>query len=111
MKAMTLASVTRNATGSAMIRHIVFFSAKRPEDAGAVAQGLSMLAGIPEAKHFEVKRNSRRDALSQEVDVVVYAEFEDYAALDRYKAHPLYQEAIRVVRPLRELRLAVDYEV
>ncbi|RWB25255.1 MAG: hypothetical protein EOQ42_35210, partial [Mesorhizobium sp.] len=31
--------------------------------------------------------------------------------LAAYKAHPLYQEAIKRVRPLRELRLAADYEI
>ena len=28
-----------------------------------------------------------------------------------YKAHPLYQESINIVRPLREIRLAADYEI
>ena len=32
-------------------------------------------------------------------------------AFDRYKAHGLYQESIRVVRPLRDTRVAVDYHV
>jgi quinol monooxygenase YgiN len=40
----------------------------------------------------------------------VYAEFKDEAALAAYKAHPIYQVSIAKVRPLRELRLAVDFE-
>ena len=48
------------------------------------------------------------DQISNEVDVVVYAEFEDAAALAAYKAHPTYAEATRLVRPLRELRLSAD---
>ena len=48
---------------------------------------------------------------SGEIDVIVHGEFDDAAALARYKAHPIYQETIGVVRPLREVRIAVDYEV
>ncbi|NBO19088.1 MAG: Dabb family protein [Proteobacteria bacterium] len=93
-----------------MIRHIVFFSAKDAQDIARMEQGLSLLAQIPECLHFEVSRNSKRDGLSQEIDLVVYAEFADYEALARYKQHANYQESIRLVRPLRELRLAVDFE-
>lgn len=45
------------------------------------------------------------------MDVIVYGEFDDAAALAAYKAHELYAEAIRRVRPLRELRFAADFEV
>lgn len=93
-----------------MIRHIVFFSAKEPQHLASMEQGLSLLAQIPECLHFEVCRNSKRDGLSQEIDLVVYAEFADYDALERYKQHPNYQESIRLVRPLREMRVAVDFE-
>ena len=93
-----------------MIRHIVLFSAKQAVDVDAVRAGLERLKGIPDAAHLEIALNSRQDALSDEIDVVVYGEFADEAALRAYKAHPLYQEAIREVRPLRDLRIAVDYE-
>jgi hypothetical protein len=92
-----------------MIRHIVFFSARTPDDVDAVVEGLSILAGIPHARRLEVARNAKTDPLSREVDVVVYGEFDDEAALEAYKAHPLYQESIRRVRPLRELRLAAHF--
>lgn len=92
-----------------MLRHIVFFSAKQPENLEAIEKGLWLLAQIPESLHFEVGRNMRRDGLSSEVDLVVYAEFADEAALERYKAHPIYAEAIKVVRPLRDIRLAADF--
>lgn len=92
-----------------MLRHIVFFSAKNPADIPRIREGLAMLANIPEHLHFEVAENSRADGFSSEVDVVVYAEFADEAALARYKAHPIYQQAIDVVRPLREMRLAADF--
>lgn len=91
-----------------MLRHIVFFSAKQAEDLDTIEQGLWLLAKIPESLHFEVTRNIKRDGLSTDVDLVVYAEFADEAALARYKEHPLYLEAIHIVRPLREMRVAAD---
>lgn len=91
-----------------LIRHIVFFSAARPEDAGAVERGLRKLGGIPHSRLFEVSRNMKVDPLGDEVDVVVYAEFEDEAALAAYKAHPIYAETTRHVRPMRELRFSAD---
>ncbi|MFI0843128.1 Dabb family protein [Mesorhizobium sp. IMUNJ 23232] len=91
-----------------MIRHIVFFSAGRPEDVAAVEAGLRKLARIPHSSLFEVSRNMKVDPLGDAVDVVVYAEFKDEAALAAYKAHPLYAETTREVRPLRELRFSAD---
>ena len=94
-----------------MIRHIVFFSAADPDDIGRVEEGLMMLAEIPHARHFEVGRNLQSDRIGDErVDLVVYAEFEDEAALAAYKAHPVYAACIARVRPLRELRIAADFE-
>lgn len=91
------------------IRHVVFFSAKDRKDLPQIVEGLSRLGGIPHSERFEVVENSRADALSSEVDVVVYAEFTDAEALAAYKAHPIYQEAIALVRPLRDLRIAADF--
>lgn len=92
-----------------MIRHIVFFSVPRAEDLDAVEAGLKLLATIPAASRLEVGRNLKRDAWSEEVDLVVYGEFADAAALAAYKAHPTYAESIRRVKPLREMRIAADF--
>lgn len=91
------------------IRHVVLFSARDKADVARIVEGLSLLRGIPHASLFEVVENHGVDALSGEIDVVVYAEFADAAALAAYKAHPLYQQSIDVVRPLRELRIAADF--
>lgn len=93
-----------------MIRHIVFFTAKSERDLGEILEGLSILKEIPHAIKLDVTANRKSDPISQEVDVVVYGEFEDSAALDAYKGHEIYQESIRRVRPLRELRFAADFE-
>ena len=91
-----------------MIRHIVFFTVKRKEDLNEVRARLNDLGAIPHSLRFEVSLNRRIDPLSKEVDLVVYAEFADEAALEAYRSHPLYAEATRRVQPLRELRFAVD---
>ena len=92
-----------------MIRHIVFFTARDASDIDAVVDGLELLGTIPHSQHFEVRRNDKLDQIGNDVDVVVYAEFADSAALAAYKAHPTYAEATRLVRPLREVRLAADF--
>jgi len=90
-----------------MIRHIVFFTV--PSDRlDAAEAGLKPLERIVHADVLEVRRNLRDDALSGEVDLVVYGEFADAAALARYKADPIYAQAIQAVRPLRHLRVAAD---
>ena len=94
-----------------MIRHIVFFSAADPEDVERIREGLMMLAEIPHARHFEVGHNLQSDTIAgARVDVVVYAEFEDEAALAAYKAHPTYAACTARVRPLRDLRIAADFK-
>jgi Stress responsive A/B Barrel Domain len=94
-----------------MIRHIVLFTAKDKEDIGQMIDGLSLLRAIPHARRLEVVRNRKTDQLGNDIDVVVYGEFDSEAELAAYKAHDLYQESIKRVRPLRELRFAADYDV
>ncbi|MCI2395265.1 Dabb family protein [Aliiroseovarius sediminis] len=93
-----------------MIRHIVFFTVKRPEDRETVREGLELLKDIPDCRLLEVGVNLADDPIpGPSPDFVVYGEFDDAAQLAAYKAHPLYQQAIERVRPLRELRIAADY--
>lgn len=93
-----------------MIRHIVFFSVKDPAQLEEVEEGLKLLTQSPHPSLLEVRRNLRRDLFGNDVDLVVYGEFPDQAALDAYKADPLYQRSIDRVRPLRDLRIAADIE-
>lgn len=94
-----------------MIRHIVFFNARKREDVQRIADELKGLGRIPHCSFFEVGLNRRVDRLSgADVDVIVYAEFADEAALEAYKAHPIYQDMITRVQPLRDMRIAADFE-
>ena len=93
-----------------MIRHIVFFSARDRTDLERIRAGLSILTEIPHALRLEIGENVKTDQLGGEVDLVVYGEFDDAEALAAYKAHPNYQRSIDIVRPLREIRIAADYD-
>ena len=94
-----------------MIRHIVFFSARDKNDIETIRRGLSLLTEIPHATVLEIGENVKTDQLGGEVDLVVYGEFADADALAAYKAHENYQRSIEIVRPLREMRIAADYDV
>ncbi|RXH31013.1 stress responsive protein [Bradyrhizobium nanningense] len=94
-----------------MIRHIVFFSAKDEAHIDQIIVGLSLLTATPYARLLEVARNRKTDQLGNDIDIVVYGEFDSEAELAAYKAHDLYQQSIERVRPLRELRFAADYDL
>jgi hypothetical protein len=92
-----------------MIRHIVLFTAKGSEDIRSIEEGLALLTTNPHARHLEVGRNLKADSSSTEIDVIVYGEFDDEDALTAYKAHPIWAEATRRVKPLREMRVVADW--
>lgn len=95
-----------------MIRHLAFFTARDPADLPRMRATFATLATIPGVRGFEIGENRHVDDRTDgRVDLVVHALFDDEAALAAYTAHPTYLASIEVVRPLRELRLAVDYEV
>ncbi|MBX3568322.1 MAG: Dabb family protein [Rhizobiaceae bacterium] len=91
-----------------MIRHIVFFTARDSHDVEAIRNGLARLADIPHSTVFEVTGNAKVDLFANQIDVVVYAEFASEAELAAYKAHPIYADVTRKVRPLRDLRFSAD---
>lgn len=94
-----------------MIRHIVAFSARDPNEIEMIRDALRRLGEIPGVRDFRVAPNAKCDALSTEMDVVLEATFDSWADLEAYKAHPTYQETIDVVRPRREQRMVLDYEL
>ena len=93
-----------------MIRHIVLFSARDPKNIRIIRDGLRNLKAIPSANILEVEYNNQKDQWSNEVDVVVYGEFKSEKELAEFKSHKIYKDTINVIKPLRELRIAVDIE-
>jgi hypothetical protein len=63
-----------------LIRHFGFFSAQEGRFE-AVLEGLKILEKIPHADLVEVRLNEKLDQLSNEIDVVEYAEFSSDDAL------------------------------
>jgi quinol monooxygenase YgiN len=94
-----------------VIRHVVLFSVAREDDRAAVEAGLKLLEANPHALRLAVRPNIRRDTWSSEIDFVVYGEFADEAALAAYKAHPTYAASIAAVKPLRDVRIAADFQL
>ena len=92
-----------------MLRHIVFFTAKAPAKRETILHALRRLGEIPHSLAFEVVANGKIDPYGNDIDIVVYGEFADEAALAAYKAHPIYDETTRLVRPMRELRYSADF--
>ncbi|MCB1783808.1 MAG: Dabb family protein [Alphaproteobacteria bacterium] len=91
-----------------MIRHIVMFTAKSPENVETIYEGLKTLETIKGNWTLTVTKNSKIDRIANDIDVVVYGEFPDEASLSRYKDDPVYQRSTETVRPLRDKRFAVD---
>ena len=94
-----------------MLHHIVLFSAKSPEYVDEIFRGLKLLEQIPHSETLVITRNLKKDQISGEIDVVVFGVFKDAEQLEQYKAHPLYQESIQRVRPLRDTRAVADFEL
>ena len=92
-----------------MIRHIVMFTAKDKADIDRIIEGLMLLAKIPHARRLEVSRNRKIDQIGNDIDVVVYGEFDSEAEFAAYKAHDFYRRSTENVRPLRDMRFAADY--
>ncbi|KQO79479.1 Dabb family protein [Rhizobium sp. Leaf262] len=92
-----------------MIRHIVFFTV--PEaNRDAVRKGLSGLTAISHALTLEIGENVKKDQWGNSVDFIVYGEFENEAALAAYKADPAYELSTNTVKPLRDTRVAADFD-
>lgn len=91
-----------------MIRHIVLFTARDPNNIDTIYNGLKILETIKGNWILTVSKNNKIDQLGNDIDVVVYGEFPDQTALTAYKSDPIYQKSIDIVRPLRDKRIAVD---
>ena len=98
-----------------MIKRIVLWrvrgetSDQRARNAREIKTTLESLRGkIPGLISIEVGVNF--NASEDASDVVLIVEFQDQAALARYKSHPEHEKIIPVVGALRTERRVVDYE-
>lgn len=93
-----------------MLRHIVMFTLKRPEDAPKVKALLDSCKGLVPGMHeFDV--GIKTDGLEANCDVVLVSTFEDKAALDAYAPHPHHQGVVAQIREMAASRHVIDYTV
>ncbi len=104
-------------TGDPMLKHIVLWKLKdeatghtKKENALRIKNLLEDLNGrIDGLIRLEVGFDIGADPAA--VDIALYSEFVDRAALDRYQTHPLHEAVKPLVLAVRESRTVVDYEV
>lgn len=95
-----------------MIKHIVFFKLKNrsPEKVDATVQVLRNMEGkIPQLLSIEVGADLIHSERSFDIALVtVVASMED---LQAYQVHPAHKEVIAHINEVKELSIAVDYEI
>lgn len=91
-----------------MIRHIVIFTLKNPEDAPKVKALLDSCKGLVPGMHeFDV--GIKTEGLEANADVVLISTFEDAAALAAYQPHPHHQGVVAQIREMAASRHVLDY--
>lgn len=101
-----------------MIRHIVMFKFlpeadgyTARENAERTAKMLRELQGVvPTLKASEVHLNAEY-ADSTNCDLVLISDFETFEDLQAYIVHPNHKAVGAFMRPLRESRTCVDFEI
>ncbi|HEY0681317.1 MAG TPA: Dabb family protein [Steroidobacter sp.] len=92
-----------------MIKHIVLWRLKNKADAARVKQELESMRGkIPGLLSLEVGLNF---AEGSPVDLGLYSEFKDRAALNEYADHPVHVPVKQFVGARVSDRWVLDYEV
>ena len=74
------------------------------------AELLALKELIPEMRSVEVGENLSQ-AGSDNYDVVLIAEFDTLEDFQHYQAHPEHQRFKKFISPLRNEKVAVDFEV
>jgi hypothetical protein len=97
-----------------MIQHIVLLKLKTSatsEQLAAAEDGLlGMRASIPEIR--EVRFGPNLGPSAEQYTHILMVTCEDMKAVERYLNHPAHRQTVdRVIAPIREARLAVDFEV
>lgn len=91
-----------------MIKHIVLWRLKNKADVARVKQELEGMRGkIPGLLSLEVGVNF---AENSPVDLGLYTEFSDRAALSAYSDHPVHVPVKQVMGALVQDRWVLDYE-
>lgn len=91
-----------------MVKHIVLWRLKNKADVARIRQELESMRGkVPGLMSLEVGLNF---AENSPVDIGLYTEFKDRAALEAYADHPVHVPVKQSVGPLVADRWVLDYE-
>ncbi|OJV37903.1 MAG: stress responsive protein [Bacteroidales bacterium 36-12] len=101
-----------------MIKHIVFFGIKDEAEGKSKAENMqiikeeleSLVNIIPQVKKLEVGFN-HPEAPVDNVDLVIYSEFDSMDDLHTYMVHPEHKKAASYITKVRTSRACIDYEV
>lgn len=94
-----------------MIRHIVVWKFRKGEEENMkkFLAGLDALYGvIPEIKFAQTGVNCGPEG---NYDACLVSDFDDLAALERYKKDPRHVAVSNLCKSIREDRVAVDFEI
>lgn len=93
-----------------MIKHIVMFKLKNPDEAAEMRDVLNTLDGaIDTIRAWEVGINIGQS--SKPYDVVVYSVFDDDAGLQTFRNHPQHLAVKEQIARYIETSGTVDYEI
>ncbi len=97
-----------------MVKHIVFFKIKENLDRSAASREIietlkPLKDQIPQIRFYELGINfaDRESAY----DVALVSHFDNKAALDVYRNHPLHKEAVEKIKKYILQTAVVDYEI
>lgn len=97
-----------------MVKHVVTFKFKgTPEDRKAVAKRfaealIQLPDSIPQLKSIDVGINMNP---AETWDLVLTAVADSLEDIAIYSAHPAHLEAVEIIKPYKDQRACVDYEV
>lgn len=101
-----------------MIKHIVIWKLKehaegksKQENAQQLKSDLEKLNGIiPGLIHLEVGININSQG-DDDADVILYSEFENAGALEKYYPHPEHMKIVPFAQSIRSERRVIDYKI
>ena len=101
-----------------MIKHIVMWKLREfpsREEKLKTARNLrqkllDIKKSIKQIMTIEVGLNTDKASASN-YDVILITQFASIEDLQAYKVHPAHQELVEYLQTIRELRVAIDYEV
>lgn len=92
-----------------MLKHVLMFRLKdKTKGAQEIKAALEALPqAIPEILAYEVGINVSQSPAAS--DLFLYSEFEDEAALERYRRHPEHQKVLKLIEEFCSEKTVVDY--